>query len=253
MRAVVPVDLQRPAALDRRPRAVGDHRDATERLEEMRRLERVERNGLLHALHRQRRFVVHASRRATEHGRVFDGGVDHPIAIDVEPELRLAGDDVLLVVGGRVLANHPPRGLRLELEVFRLRHRELRSRGHQRAKPQSPVARFMNHFVIPHDTLRRGHVPLRRRRTHQHRPCGRAGAAEGFVEVAHGPRAVGVLIAVAGVADALLDAAAAPVGVELVGGDHRQRGADAGAHLRSVRDDEDRAVGLDAEIDTRIE
>ena len=41
-------------ALERRPRAVGDHRDAAERLEQVRRLERVERDRLLHALHRQR-------------------------------------------------------------------------------------------------------------------------------------------------------------------------------------------------------
>ena len=50
VRAVVPLDLQLPAPLERRPGVVGDHRDAAERLEQMRRLERVERHRLLHAL-----------------------------------------------------------------------------------------------------------------------------------------------------------------------------------------------------------
>ena len=46
---------------------------------------------------------------------------------------------------------------------------------------------------------------------------------------------------------------AAPVGIQLVGGHERQRRADAGAHLRPVRDDEDGAVGFDAEIDAGMQ
>ena len=46
VRAVVPVDLQLLAALQRRPGVVGDDGDAAERLEQQRRLDGVERHGL---------------------------------------------------------------------------------------------------------------------------------------------------------------------------------------------------------------
>ena len=97
------------------------------------------------------------------------------------------------------------------------------------------------------------HLPLRRRGLDQHRARRGPGLAEGIEEVADRLRAVGVLVAVARVADALDDLDAGPVGVELVGGDHRQRRADAGPHLGAVRDDVHRAVGIDAQVDARIE
>ena len=56
------------------------------------------------------------------------------------------------------------------------------------------------------------------------------------------------MVAVSLVADGLLDLHALPIGVQLIGRDQRQRGPDPGAHFRTVRDDEDRAVGLDAEV-----
>jgi hypothetical protein len=97
------------------------------------------------------------------------------------------------------------------------------------------------------------HLPLRRRGLDQHRARRGPGLAEGVEEVADRLRAVGVLVAVARVADALDDLDAGPVGVELVGGDHRQRRADAGPHLRAVRDDVHRPIGIDAQEDARVE
>jgi hypothetical protein len=66
-------------------------------------------------------------------------------------------------------------------------------------------------------------------------------------------RAVGVLIAELRVADALVDPDARPVRVELVGRDHRERGANAGSHLRAVGDDVHRAVRIDSQIDARVQ
>jgi hypothetical protein len=108
-------------------------------------------------------------------------------------------------------------------------------------------------LVVPGDALGARHTPLPCGRRHQHRFRRGASVPERLVEVADRSRPVGVLIAVAGVADALLDRHAAPVGVELVGGHLGQRGTDPGAHLGAMSDDEDRAIGADAEIHARIQ
>ena len=50
------------------------------------------------------------------------------------------------------------------------------------------------------------------------------------------------------VADRLFDRDAFPIGFQLVGQHHRQGGADSGAHLRAVGDDDYSAVGLDAQV-----
>ncbi len=66
-------------------------------------------------------------------------------------------------------------------------------------------------------------------------------------------RSVGVLVAELDlVAMGLLDAHARPVGLHFLGHDHRQAGADAGAHLGAVRDDGDDAVGRDRDEHARI-
>ncbi len=253
VRAVVPIDLELPAALERRPGAVGDHGDAAERLEQVRRLERVQPHRLQNALHAFRAGIVHAADRAAEHRRVLDRRVDHAVAEDVETELRLAGDDVLLVVGGGVLADEAPGAARLELQHLALRHAQLRGRRHQRAVAEPAAARRVHHFVVLGRALGLGHAPLRRRRAHQHRPRRGAGVAERFVEVADRTGTVGILVAVARIADALLDGDPAPVRLQLVGRHLRQRRPDAGAHLGAMGHDEDRAVGPDAQIDARVE
>ncbi len=253
VRAVVPVDLQLLAALQRRPRVAGDHRHAAERLELHGRLDRVERHGLLDALDRQRLLVVEALDRPAEHGRVLDRRVDHAFTVDVEAERRLAGRDVREVVDLPFLADEFPRRLRLEGQRLLGRHRQLRRRGHQCSVADLLPALRVNDLVVHGRALRRRHAPLRGRGGDQHRLRRGARHAERVVEVANRARSVRVLVAVPGVAHALLDADAAPGRVELVGRDQRERRPDARAHLRSVRDDEDGAVGLDAEVDARVQ
>jgi len=113
--------------------------------------------------------------------------------------------------------------------------------------------RGVQHFAGRRRELGFRHVPLRRHRGDQHRARGCARSSERLVEVADRARPVGVLVPVALVAESLLDGHPSPVCVELVGGDQWQRGADTSAHLRSVSDDEDPAIGLDAEIDARMQ
>ena len=74
-----------------------------------------------------------------------------------------------------------------------------------------------------HDLVQAGlalgdrHIPLRRGGLHEHQARGCSGLTEGVEEVADRFRSVGVLVAVAYVAYALLDLDASPVGVEFVG------------------------------------
>jgi hypothetical protein len=253
VRAVFPVDAQLPASLQHRPRVVANDGDTTERLEHVRHRDRIEPLRLPHAAHLHRFGGVHVAHLAAEHGGMLDRRVDHAVTNNVVAELRLAGDDVGQVVDRTLLADEGPRRLRLELQVFRLRHRKLRRGRYERGVAESTIARLVDHLVTARRDLRRRHVPLRRRRGDQHRARGCARSSERLVEVADRARPVGVLVPVALVAESLLDGHPSPVCVELVGGDQWQRGADTSAHLRSVSDDEDPAIGLDAEIDARMQ
>ena len=65
---------------------------------------------------------------------MLDRGVHHSVAEHVQTELRLARDDVLLVVGGCLLTHEAPCALRLEHEALCLRHGELRRGRYERAQ-----------------------------------------------------------------------------------------------------------------------
>ena len=87
----------------------------------------------------------------------------------------------------------------------------------------------------------------------QHLPHGGATFAHRLDAVTQAARAVGVLIAVfLFVARRLHDAHARPIGLQLVGNDHRQAGARAGAHLRADSDDGHGPVGRDRNKDVGI-
>ena len=96
-----------------------------------------------------------------------------------------------------------------------------------------------------------GDIPYFCRRRFQHLPGGGASHAHGLVELPNAARAVGVLVAVFGIALSLHDLDPAPVGLEFVGEHHGQAGANSGAHLRSMGDDRHIAVLIDAEVDVR--
>ena len=88
----------------------------------------------------------------------------------------------------------------------------------------------------------------------EHLACPGAHLPHRLDEVAHAARAVGILVAVGLlVARRLDDAHARPIGIELVGDDHRQRGArGAVTHFGAMRDDGNDAVLVDRHEDVRI-
>ena len=106
--AVVPVDLELLAAFECGPRVVGDDRDAAERLKRVRRLKRIDRDGLLHADHFQSRRIVDRFDFSSEHRRMRNRRVKHAIDPNVHAEQRLAGADLGDVVSGRGLADIAP-------------------------------------------------------------------------------------------------------------------------------------------------
>src|SRR5205823_6392958 len=107
-----------------------------------------------------------------------------PVAIYIKAERGLAVGDVRQIVDWTFLADEPPRGLGLELQLLPLRYREATRGRHQCAIPEPAATRPMHDLVILCDALRCRGVPLRRRSAHQHRTGRGAGLLEGFVEIA---------------------------------------------------------------------
>ena len=101
----------------------------------------------------------------------------------------------------------------------------------------------MHDLVVLGFDFAHGHFPALGGGRLQHRARRGAAATHGLEEVPRTARAVGVLVAeLLLVAGRLRNAHALPVGLELVGDDHRHAGPDALPHLRTVADDRDGAV-----------
>ena len=92
MRTAVPLDLQVLASLECRKGIVGNYGDSAQRLELMRRLERIDRQRLLNARNFERGFVVVRFYFLPEYGRMFHGSKDHPRHGRVHPEDGFASD-----------------------------------------------------------------------------------------------------------------------------------------------------------------
>src|SRR5918996_463068 len=93
-------------------------------------------------------------------------------------------------------------------------------------------------------TIGRVNVPLLRGRLNQHEPRGSAGLPHDIIKASDRMRSIGVLIAVARIADGLVDLHLLPIGVQLVSNDERERSANAGAHLRTMSDNPYGAVRI---------
>ena len=83
----------------------------------------------------------------------------------------------------------------------------------------------------------------------EHQLCRCTGPAEGFVEIAHRSRPVGILVAVFHIADGLLDPHPCPVGFQFIGCHHREGRADPRPHFRAVGNDDDLPRGFNAQVD----
>ena len=255
MRAVVPHDLELVAALHRRPGVAGDDGDAAERLELRRDRRRVDPDHPDDARHLQGVRVIDALHLAAEDRRARDDGVQHPLGARVDPVDRLAGRDVAVVDEPDHLVGSDVAERRRVLQLQRLarRDRQRRGGGGERAVAERALRRRVHDGVVRSLHFRDRHAPLLGGSLLEHRAGGGAGAAQGHEEVAQRARAVGILVAVARfVARRLRDADLRPVGIELVGDDHRDRGAHALSHLLPVAGHGDDAVGGDGDEDARV-
>ena len=248
VRPVVPGDLERLAALQRRPGVPGDDGNAAERPELVGRRRRLQRDDLLHARHLQGRAGIDRGDLAADHRRPGDdrelhAGQHHVLAID-----RLAGRDVVEVDDADCALADVAEGARiLELDLVGCGNRQAGRGGGELAVTQLAPARLVHHLVQLRLHLADIDLPLGGGRRLQHQPRRGAAVAHRLDPVAHAARAVGVLVAVGTlVTRRLHHAHACPVGLQLVGEDHRKRGAcRAVAHLGAGRDDAHRAVAGD--------
>ncbi len=234
--AVVPVDLERVAALARGPGGARDHGDAGRDLEHVH-----------DARHSLGGLGVEALHLAAEARRVGHHGGEHVGQVDVLGE---PGRTVRL--GPRVLAPHPVgahQGERLGILQRRVfRRLDLGRVGHQLAERRR-LARGVANDTVLHRHLPGRHGPARGRRLDEHGPRAGAGAAQLHPGIGDGRRPAGSLNSHAevaidlGVGRRLLDLQRVPVGVQFLGRDGGQAGVVALAEFDVLGDHRHRAVG----------
>ena len=142
----------------------------------------------------------------------------------------------------------------LQSQICDFRNRLRGGIGGQFTKSEAPVACRVHHLMISRLDLGDRHAPALGRSSLEHRLCGCTDLAHGYQIVPGASRAVGVLIAELGlVAVGLLDMHTRPVRLHLVGDDHRQAGANARPHFRTMRDDGHDTIRRDGNEDMRID
>ena len=251
----IPGDLQLLPALLRRPRIGGDDGNAAQWVEA--RWNR--RCGNFHHLHHARDFQrlrgIEGDNFAAIDWAAFDRRVLHARQHDVDAVGRLAADHVIEIDDRNRLADVTAFARRLEPQIHMIVRRHLQRGGDlgHIAERQLPSGRDMDHHMIAGAAIFGVDVPHVRRRGFEHRPRRGTGDTHRLIELPHAARAVGVLIAVFRIALRLNDFDARPVRLEFVGENHRQRGANPGAHFRTVGDDRHQSGLVDGEIDIGIE
>ena len=231
MRARGPLDLERLASLEGRPRAVGDHRRPAKSLEQVGWLRRLESHHLRHAGDAAGSGVVDRRDGLSHHRRTLDGGEYHPRHAGVDAEHALPRHEVVAIDGGKVLADVLELRGSLEAQRRGIGYRQCRC-GRDEFPVRNTSSRGRVYHRVPFAPALRGRdVPARSGRLFEHRARRRAGDTHRVVEILHRARAVGVLGSVPRVAERLDDGDARPVGFEFVGHDHGQARAHARPHL----------------------
>ncbi len=249
---VVPFELQRVAPLSGDPGVRRQHRNAAEAARAALELDHVD-----HALDGLGFACVDALERGAEAGRMRDHGDQHAGQLHVLREHRAAVGLVGAVLARQLLLADQRELLRA-LEGDRGRHRLLRGGLGQIAEAGAvPGAGVADDAGADLDLIGR-HLPALGRGGDQHRPRGGAGEAHLPVRVGHRGAAAGALDAHQRVGVALdvgrrrLDPHLRPVRVQLVGGQRRQAGERALAHLQMLGDDGHAVVGADAHEGLRL-
>ena len=134
-----------------------------------------------------------------------------------------------------------------------LRHRQRGGIGGEFAVVGALAAAGVGNLVVLGAHFVERNAPLGRRGLPQHQPCRCACIPQTVVVHQDAARAVGVLVAVLGVARRLGELDAAPVGIELVRHHLGDGGANALTHLRAVRGDRNGAIGGEGDEEVRLE
>jgi len=237
-RAQIPVDLECVAALPGGPVAVGQHRHAVR-----------DGDDLAHALDCLGGAVVELGNLGAGLRRARHHRHQHAGQVDVDAVFRRAVD---LGRGVQALER-----LAQQLEVLAVLQRRVLRRGELGGcHGECAIAEFLplrpEHLTERGAALRGLDLPLRGRSAHQHRArCG-AGLAQGCPVRPHRGAAAGGLhaehrVRVGLVDRRLLDAHRFPVGIELLGQQHRDGGVHALAHLGRAAQHGDAVVGRDAQ------
>lgn len=188
---------------------------------------------------------VGAQRLASENGAVNDGAVEHAGTAHVDAVLSLASQ-----FRGNVYARQRLADVTEVLGVLErrfLRDRKLGGGGSEGAVRGTTPGILVNDEARLGGASRSGNVPLLRGGGDEHGAAGGGGVAEARPTGANGGAAAGTLEAILRVEHGTRDFDMLPVGVELVGEDHREAGVRALAELR-LRDPEgDAVIGRDLE------
>ena len=256
VRTVVPLDRELPAPFEHRPGVGADHRDAAHRVELGGLVVGQRRNldHLLDTLDLERLGGVVGLHLAAVDGRPRHHRDLHPRNGGVGAEVGAAGAHVVVVDHRHVAADVLPLRRVLELRGgVALRHRDVGGRVDHLAEVEGSTAGAVVEPVVLRVDLACVHAPLLRRRLLQHVAAGRAELAHDVEMMARAARAVGVLAVLAGrvvlrlVARRLPDRDPVPVGLQLVGENHRDAGAHALAHLGAAAGDGHQAVVRDGD------
>ena len=168
---------------------------------------------------------------------------------------RLAGRDVEQVDDGDVaLADIAERARLLELQRVERGRRQSRGIGREFAIAELLARRRVHDFVEARLDLVGVDAPALGSGGLEHLACPGTHLPHGLDEVAHAARAVGILVAVGLLVARRLDHAhARPIGIKLVGDDHRQAGArGAVTHFSPMRNNGDDTVLVDRNEDVRV-
>src|SRR6266478_1355892 len=142
---LVPLHPQLLPPLQRRPRAVRQHRHAAQRLHVHGRFERRNRLRPFHSAHRQRLFAVHRLHRAAHHRRMHNCRVQHPLHARVLPVNSFARANILQVVARSIFPDVAPFAPRFELQLLFFRHFQFRCRFRERS-----IAQLLPRFLVHH-------------------------------------------------------------------------------------------------------
>ena len=245
VRAFVPLHDERIAALERRPRRIGDHRHA--RHQERRVVEALDLDDVADAGDLARLGRVDLDRPAVEDRALGDRRELHVRQPHVDAEQRLAGDDLVVVDAVDARADQSIARRILQRHVAR----------HRAASPRAPpacrsalraclprwrttcaavshsVAGTLHSAAAAAISNARAVAPMRRSRSQSDRIASLP------------PTPWPPYFAIE---RRIVDAHLRPVGVELLGDEHRQRRLRAFAHLRLRRPDQHAIVGIDLDV-----